>query len=73
MVEEDTVIVADYENHRIVEWKRSATNGTVLAGGNGQGNQPNQLNSPTDVIFDKATDSLIICDRLNRASYTVAP
>ena len=64
--DEDTVIVADYENHRIVEWKRGATSGTVLAGGNGQGNQPDQLYCPTDVIFDKETDSLIICDRGNR-------
>ena len=66
MDEEDTVIVADYCNHRIVEWKRDATSGTVLAGGNGQGNRPDQLNNPTDVIFDKETDSLIICDYGNR-------
>ena len=64
--DKDTVIVADTFNHRIVEWKRGATSGTVLAGGNGEGNQPNQLNDPTDVIFDKDTDSLIICDRGNR-------
>jgi sugar lactone lactonase YvrE len=48
-----------------MEWKRGATNGTVLAGGNGKGNRPDQLNQPTDVIFDKETDSLIICDRGN--------
>ena len=60
--DEDTVIVADFMNHRIVEWKRGATSGTVLAGGNGEGNRPDQLNQPTDVIFDKETDSLIICD-----------
>ena len=64
--DEDTVIVADYGNHRIVEWKRDATSGTVLAGGNGQGKRPDQLNSPTDVIFDKENDSLIICDYGNR-------
>jgi sugar lactone lactonase YvrE len=60
------VIVADCENHRIVEWKRGATSGTVVAGGSGQGNQTDQLNNPTDVIFDKVTDSLIICDQGNR-------
>jgi sugar lactone lactonase YvrE len=63
---EDTVIVADCWNHRIMEWKRGATCGTVLAGGNGAGNRPDQLNYPTDVIFDRETDSLIICDRANR-------
>ena len=59
------MIVADGRNHRIVEWRRGATSGTVLAGGNGEGNRPDQLKYPTDVIFDKETDSLIICDRGN--------
>ena len=62
MDDEDTVIVADDGNHRIVEWKRGATSGTVLAGGTGQGKRPDQLNGPTDVIFDKETDSLVICE-----------
>ncbi len=37
-----------------------------MAGGNGQGNRNDQLNGPLDVIVDKQTDSLIICDRENR-------
>ena len=64
--EDDTVIVADYRNHRIVEWKRGDTSGRVLAGGNGEGNRPNQLNGPTDVLVDREIDSLIICDYENR-------
>ncbi|CAF1525010.1 unnamed protein product [Rotaria sordida] len=42
------------------------TNGQVVAGGNGQGNRLNQLDRSTDVLIDKETDSLIICDRWNR-------
>ncbi|CAF1281585.1 unnamed protein product [Rotaria sordida] len=42
------------------------TNGQVVAGGNGQGNRLDQLNYPTDVLIDKETDSLIICDNWNR-------
>ncbi|CAF1385744.1 unnamed protein product [Rotaria sordida] len=42
------------------------TNGQVVAGGNGQGNRLDQLNFPTDMLIDKETDSLIICDSLNR-------
>ncbi|CAF1415979.1 unnamed protein product [Rotaria sordida] len=42
------------------------TNGQVVAGGHGQGNRLDQLNCPTDVLIDKETDSLIICDRWNR-------
>ena len=64
--EEGTVIVADRENHRIVEWKWGDTSGRVLAGGNGQGNRPDQLTRPTDVLVDRETDSLIICDQGNR-------
>ncbi|CAF5066469.1 unnamed protein product, partial [Rotaria socialis] len=35
-------------------------------GGKGQGNGLDQLNHPTDVLIDKETDSLIICDQGNR-------
>ena len=64
--EQGVVILADCLNHRIVEWKRDAMNGAVVAGGNGQGHRPNQLNYPTDVIAEQATNTLIICDRDNR-------
>ncbi|CAF4320226.1 unnamed protein product, partial [Rotaria sordida] len=39
------------------------TNGQVVAGGNGYGSR---LDRPTDVLIDKETDSLIICDWNNR-------
>ncbi|CAM4850374.1 unnamed protein product, partial [Rotaria magnacalcarata] len=42
------------------------TNGQVVAGGKGEGNGLNQLNGPRDVVIDKETDSLIICDLANR-------
>ncbi|CAF3939215.1 unnamed protein product [Rotaria sp. Silwood1] len=42
------------------------TNGKVVAGGNGEGNQLDQLRYPSDVLIDKETVSLIICDRNNR-------
>ena len=64
--EEETVIVADRRNHRIVEWKRGDTSVRVLAGGNGAGNGTDQLDQPMDVLVDQETDSLIICDRGNR-------
>ena len=64
--EQETVIVADCGNHRIMEWKRGDTSGRVLAGGNGQGDGPDQSNRPTDVLVDRETNSLIICDYGNR-------
>ncbi|CAF1243823.1 unnamed protein product [Rotaria sordida] len=42
------------------------TNGQVVAGGHGEGNRLDQLYWPTDVLIDKETDSLIICDWENR-------
>jgi sugar lactone lactonase YvrE len=64
--DDQTVYVAEWANHRIVEWKWGATSGQVVAGGNGQGSGAHQLSYPTDVIVDKERDSLIICDNSNR-------
>ncbi len=64
--DDQTVFVADWSNHRIVEWKWGATSGRVVAGGNGQGSGAHQLSNPRDVIVDKETDSLIICDYSNK-------
>ncbi len=60
------IYVADTLNHRIVGLKYGETDGQVMAGGNGQGNKINQLNSPIDVIVDKERNNLIICDQGNR-------
>ena len=64
--DDQTIYVADRLNHRIVEWKRNAKSGQVVAGGNGQGSGNHQLSDPLDVIVDKERDSLIICDNGNR-------
>ncbi len=64
--DDQTLYVADDQNHRIVEWKSGATSGQVVAGGNGRGSGAHQLSYPQDVIVDKERDSLIICDYLNR-------
>ena len=64
--ERQSIYIADCFNHRIVEWKVNAKCGQVIAGGNGLGNQMNQLYYPTDVIVDTKNNSLIICDRDNR-------
>ena len=63
--DDQTIYVADTYNHRIVEWKSGATNGQVIAGGNGEGNRNDQLNGPRNVIIDKESDCLIICDQGN--------
>lgn len=64
--DDDKMIIADWGNHRVVEWKLDDNHGQVIAGGRGRGNRPDQLNCPTDVLIDRETNSLIICDRGNR-------
>ncbi|CAM4840913.1 unnamed protein product [Rotaria magnacalcarata] len=65
--DDQTVVIADMWNHRVMQWKNgNTTNGQVFAGGNGAGNGLNQLYCPTDVLIDKETDSLIICDWANQ-------
>ncbi|CAF2081110.1 unnamed protein product, partial [Rotaria magnacalcarata] len=64
--DDQTLVVVDRVNHRIMQWKNGdTTNGQVVAGGKGAGNGSHQLDLPTDVLIDKETDSLIICDRKN--------
>ncbi|CAF0790388.1 unnamed protein product [Adineta steineri] len=60
------IFIADYFNHRIVEWKSNSKEGQIIAGGNGQGNRIDQLSTPTDVIVDQQNHSIIIADHGNR-------
>jgi sugar lactone lactonase YvrE len=64
--DDQTIYVADWGNDRIMEWKRNATSGQIVAGGNREGNRNDQLNRPSKVIIDKENDFLIICDQGNR-------
>ncbi|CAF0784727.1 unnamed protein product [Adineta steineri] len=57
-----SVYIADWSNHRIVKWKLNSNIGQITVDGNGKGNQNNQLNYPTDIIFDKENNAFIISD-----------
>ena len=61
-----SIVIADWWNHRIIEWKMSAINGKVIAGGGGEGSRLDQLYYPIDVLIDKETNSLFIADRNNQ-------
>ncbi|CAF4796447.1 unnamed protein product [Rotaria socialis] len=65
--DDQTVVIADWGNNRIMQWKNGdTTNGQVVAGGKGRGDGLHQLDRPTDVLIDKETNSLIICDLGNQ-------
>ncbi|CAF3659264.1 unnamed protein product [Rotaria sp. Silwood1] len=63
---DQTMVIADFGNHRIIEWKVGNKHGQLVAGGSSKENPSDQLKWPTDVLIDKETDSLIICDQGNR-------
>ena len=64
--DDENVYVADFSNHRIMQWEKDAKVGQVVAGGQGEGDRNDQLNNPTSVILDKKTNCLIICDSKNK-------
>ncbi|CAF3403038.1 unnamed protein product, partial [Rotaria socialis] len=65
--DDQTVVIADFGNHCIMQWKNGdITNGQVVAGGKGRGDGLHELDRPTDVLIDKETNSLIICDHGNQ-------
>ena len=61
--DEETTTLENLLNSNIVRsWNQYAT---IIIGGNGQGNEMNQLSNPTDIVLDKRNKSLIICDSGN--------
>ncbi len=47
------IYVADQENNRVMRWCKGDREGTIVVGGNGKGQQPNQLNHPIGLSFDR--------------------
>ncbi|CAF3805872.1 unnamed protein product [Rotaria magnacalcarata] len=61
--DDQSMIIVDTGNNRVMQWKWGDPNGQVIVGDN---ESEDQLNNPTDVLIDKKTNSLIICDQGNR-------
>ncbi|CAF1046941.1 unnamed protein product [Adineta steineri] len=61
---QETVYVADTQNHRIMRWLQGATNGTLIVGGNGKGSASDQLDYPSDLFLDRQ-GNLYVTDTLN--------
>ncbi|CAF1424083.1 unnamed protein product [Rotaria sordida] len=59
-----SLYVSDYSKNEVRRWKRGDQSGTIVAGGNGKGNDLNQLNAPTFIFVDEDY-SLYISDRNN--------
>ncbi|CAF1608740.1 unnamed protein product [Rotaria magnacalcarata] len=61
-----TVYVTDSHNHRMMRWPKEATQGNIIVGGNGQGNQSNQLNSPMGLSIDQNGSLYVVDDNNHR-------
>ncbi|CAF4138465.1 unnamed protein product, partial [Adineta steineri] len=66
VTDDQTIYVADYHNHRIMEWVFGASSGRVVARGSRALENNDQIGYPTVVIFDKRTNSVISCGLINR-------
>ena len=57
-----TFYVSDTYNHRIMYFVVGNENGTIIAGGNGNGLNSNQLATPLDLQFDAPSNSILIAN-----------
>ncbi|CAF4042328.1 unnamed protein product [Adineta steineri] len=60
-----SLYVADYEKNEVLRYRRGKVQGTVVAGGNGNGKRLNQLDSPS-YLFVNREHSVFISDTNNR-------
>lgn len=58
--------IVDSDHHRVLAWTLGKNAPQVVAGGRGSGKSLNQLCSPTDICFDMANNSIIVCDKNNK-------
>jgi hypothetical protein len=49
-----------------MRWLKGAEEGTIVVGGNGPGEQLNQLNHPADLSFDRQNNLYVVEYRNNR-------
>ena len=68
----DTLYVADLKNHRIMRWDPGATEGVLVAGGNGEGSNLNQLYLPISVAVASNGD-IYVSDQANHRIVKWAP
>ncbi|CAF1435350.1 unnamed protein product [Adineta steineri] len=60
--DDESILIADAGNHRVVKWKDNPNSGQVVAGGMEIGHRPDQLHMPLDVTVDKKKNVIIVCD-----------
>ncbi|CAF3913683.1 unnamed protein product [Adineta steineri] len=46
------IIIADFDNHRVMKWHEGDTQGSIVVGENGRGEKADQLYRPMGLSFD---------------------
>lgn len=64
LANDNSLYVADYENHRIIKFVEGSLNGSIVAGTGNLGSSLSQLNRPTSVYVDESYN-IYISDSLN--------
>ncbi|CAF1117933.1 unnamed protein product [Adineta steineri] len=62
--EDQSVYVTDFNNHRVMKWRKDAKEGTIVAGGNDRGGNLNQLSCPEGIFVDHL-DQIYVADSTN--------
>ena len=58
-----TLYVSDNGNDRVMRYVEGNNTGLLVAGGNGRGNNTNQLSYPMGIYFESSSNSVIIANR----------
>lgn len=66
------IYVSDTINNRVVAFNKNTPDGVTVAGGNGGGNMPNQLNKPAGLFID-GFGNLFVTDQYNNRVLRFAP
>ncbi|CAF4450042.1 unnamed protein product, partial [Rotaria magnacalcarata] len=67
-----TMIIADSWNHRIIQWNAGDKNGQVVAGGKGQGNRLDQLSYPTEGMDEWYNGLVVLAQHKEKSSSTTS-
>jgi sugar lactone lactonase YvrE len=60
-----SIYILDGDNGRVTKWQQGGSNGTLVAAGNGLGNNANQLNRSSGMYIDSSTSTIWIADTYN--------
>ena len=64
--DQESLFVADTDNHRIVRWKSRVTQGKISGGGKGRGSRTDQLERVRAVLIDRMNTFLLISEEKHR-------